>query len=150
MRVSLAALEPDRKQLVRSGRDVSKPFGFKRSVITEERTPGSIVNVNLDAVLLDIVVIPFAHIGDSGKEQRKGKADEPFVESLCARPEPHATRFIHGHVDVDGEMLMSSEIIHDPSTFLAVDHVSIEAPRCFCFEAANPGHSLAAEWIEER
>jgi hypothetical protein len=54
--------------------------------VSEELSPGRIAHDNFDAKTALRLVIPFANVGDAGKDHRKGKTEKPFVKALRARP----------------------------------------------------------------
>ena len=57
---------------------------------------------------------------------------------------------IHFQIDIDGQVLMGSEIIDDFSALLAKDHVCVESARAGGLKGANPGDRFAAERVQIR
>src|SRR5437899_2165585 len=52
--------------------------------------------------------------------------------------------------NIDGQVLVSTQIIDDAAALLAVNHVGIEAPGMRSLKISNPGDGLSAERIEIR
>src|SRR5207237_855505 len=50
----------------------------------------------------------------------------------------------------DRQMLVHAQVVDDPATSLAEDHVRVKPPGPWAIERANPGHRLPAEGIDER
>src|SRR5579862_2560436 len=116
--------------------------------IAEEWTPEFVADADLDTKLGHGVVIPFADLGDAGKNQWKTKSDRPFVKALRAGAQAETTAIIDRQVDIDGEVLVRAEVIDDEAAAFAVDHVGIEATRNGTSESAEPGDSLSAVIVE--
>ena len=102
-----------------------------------------------DAVFLEVVVVPFADVGDAGEGEGEAEAEEVFEEALLAAADAQAAIFSDGELEVDGEVLVSAQIIDDAAALLAVDHVGVEAAAgAGEIEGADPGDGLAAQGIE--
>lgn len=121
------------------------PFDVEQSRIAEQLAPSRIRNRHLDPELASLVVEPFADVGYAGEDHGKPKANEVFVESLLTRTNPKASVRRDAQVQIDREMLMRPQIVHDAVSRGAVDHVGVEAAGALCLECANPRHRFATE-----
>src|ERR1700731_2078584 len=66
----------------------SKPLYLEIPFVPEESSPGRIADDNLDAKAALSFVVPFANIGDAGKDHWEGKTQQPLVKGLRARARP--------------------------------------------------------------
>lgn len=94
------------------------------------------------------VVKPFADFRDAGKEKWKAEGDHPFVEALLAGTKAKPPIRSDTHFDVNGEVLVSSKVVHDAAAVFAVDHVCIKTALSLGAESSHPTYGLSAEGID--
>lgn len=106
------------------------------------------MNIHFNVEFLVRILEPFADISDAGKRQRKSESDESFIKSLRCRPQTESSPIIDAQLKIDGQVLVSSEIIDDAPAALAINHVGVEAAWMWSFEVSDPRHGLASERVE--
>jgi len=94
------------------------------------------------------VVKPFTYLSDSRKEKWKAERDHPLVEPLFARTKAKPPIRSDANFDVNGEVLVSSKVVHDAAAVFAVDHVCIKTALSLRAESSHPTYGLSADGID--
>ena len=89
-------------------------------------SPCPIRRTHLDAEALLRVVKPFADLSNSRKEKWKAEGDRPLVEALFARMKAKPPIRSDTNIDVNGEVLVGSKVVHDAAAVFAIDHVGVK------------------------
>jgi len=105
-------------------------------------------HVHLDVKTLVALLVPLAHVRNPGKEEREAKVNPTLVEALFTGPEAKPASLIDGQIDVDGQMLVCAQIIHNPIALLAENHVRIESAWSGSGKVSDPGDSLPSIVID--
>jgi len=69
---------------------------------------------------------------------------------LCAGSQPQPALAIDREVDVNGQVLVRSQVVDNSPPLMAVNHVRIEAACFSSGEGSYPRHRLAPKPIDER
>lgn len=118
------------------------------AAIAKKRSPHIIAYINFNVELSVALLEPLADIGNAGKDHGKVECDWPLIKALWPGAQSKPAALIDIEIDIDGKMLVSSEIVDDLAPLLAENHVGIEAARSLSCKFANPGHRLASTLVD--
>src|ERR1017187_8769076 len=88
------------------------------------------------------LVIPFTDVCNTGEEHRKPEPHQSFVEPLLPTPQPQTAILGYRHIQIDRQVLMCPQVVHDPAALLTPDHVRIEPPSLGRLERPHPSDRL--------
>lgn len=96
------------------------------------------------------IIVRFTDLRDPGDERREPERRRAFVEPLLARADVQPATIVHGELEVDGEVLVRPEVVHDAPAGFRVDHVRVEPAAARRLERADPRHRLPPEPVDVR